>query len=86
MRITGTVFVDLTDAAEDKARMRLHRALRESPEGAHVVVYVGPLAVNPDVLSVAWEYGKHVSIEVSGHAFAVAKWVDALRNGLGVVA
>ncbi|WP_148574953.1 hypothetical protein [Nocardioides caldifontis] len=84
--ISGSVFVDLTDVAEDKARMRVYRALVESPEGARVVVHVGPLAVNWDVLQVVWEYGRHVAIEVSGHARAVALWVEALRNGLEVVA
>ncbi len=65
--------------------MRLYAALREAPAGARVQVYVGPLAVNPAVLPVVWEYGAHVTIEVSGHAFAVRRWVDALRNGLGMV-
>lgn len=82
--ITGSVFVDLTDVHEDKARMRVHQALADAPPGARVVIYVGPLTVNPAVLPIVWEYGRHVTVEVSGHAFAVARWVEALRNGLGV--
>lgn len=82
--ITGEVFVDLTDVAEDKARLRVHSALTHAPAGAVVVVYVGPLAVNPAVLPVVWEYGQHVQVKVTGHGHAVPRWVDALRNGLGV--
>lgn len=81
--ITGEVFVDLTDVAEDRARLRAHNALHDAPAGAVVVVYVGPLAVNPAVLPVVWEYGQHVQVKIVGHGFAVRRWVDALRNGLG---
>lgn len=85
-RITGSVYVDLTDVHEDKARMRVYRALVDAPGGAHVVIYVGPLTVNPAVIPVVWEHGQHVSVEISGHGYAVARWIEALRNGLGVVA
>jgi hypothetical protein len=82
--ITGSIMVNITEVKQDAARMRVYRALAGAPIGAHVVIYVGPLAVNPDVLSVVWEVGRHVTIEVSGETYSVGRWVDALRNGLGV--
>ena len=44
--VTGEAFVDLTDVREDKARMRVYAALSDTPAGAQLVLYVGPLAVN----------------------------------------
>lgn len=84
--VSGSVYVDLTDVVEDKARLRVYRALMDCPAGARCVIYVGPLAVNPDVVPVIWEHGRHALIEMSGHGFAVRRWVDALRNGMDAAA
>lgn len=86
LRITGEVYVDLTDVDEHKARNRVYYALNESPAGALVVIYVGPLTVNYEVLPMVWQYGQHVDVKIIGHARAVGRWVEALRNGLGVIA
>ena len=85
LRVTGEVFVDLTDVSVDKARGRAYFAVYESPPGATVVLYVGPLTVNYDVVRMVAEFGRHVEIKVSGHAPAVARWIDALRGNGEVI-
>lgn len=82
LRVSGAAYVDLTDIPEDKQRHRLGRALEDTPAGARVVLYVGPLKVSPECVEVAQTYGRHIgSLEVLGHPFAVTRWVAALSEG-----
>src|SRR3954454_16620790 len=49
MNLRGCVRLDLTEVASEKQRHRV-ASLSSAPSGADVVVYVGPLAVEPSTV------------------------------------
>lgn len=82
--LTGVVRLDLTGLAGKAERMHARAGVLASvPTGARVVVYVGPLGVEPSVVRVIRLHERRLRIEVEGEPFAVAKWLDAVRTGLG---
>lgn len=85
LRVTGEVLIDLTEVTEDKARHRAYYGLYATPPGATVVLVVGTLAVNVNVLAMFAEYGQSVAVRVVGDGYAVRRWVAALRGDAEVI-
>lgn len=77
--VTGVVLVDLREVKPDRAHMRVGNR-HTWPDGAHVLLIVGALAVNPDVVRLLHQQLPRVSVEVHGEAWAVGHWVAALRG------
>lgn len=78
--VTGSVVLDVATARRDKMRYRLS-ALPEVPDGARVIVEVGATAPEPEVVRLLAEHGDRVMVDVHGTAYAVRRWVSALRAG-----
>lgn len=79
--ITGCVRVDLTTVEREKQRHRI-AALHAAPDQADVVVYVGPMAPEPDCARLLIDQGERLNITIEGEPFAVKRWLALLREGL----
>jgi hypothetical protein len=78
--ITGTVRLDLTDVPADRQRHRVG-ALHMAPDGARVVLIIGPLMVAPNVVRHVRPHIDRLHVDVQGEAIAVRQWIDALKTG-----
>lgn len=78
--VTGSVVLDLTTAKRDAMRHRLS-TLPEVPDGARLVVQVGASAPEPEAVRLLAEHEKRLLIDLHGSAFAVRRWVAAVRAG-----
>ena len=78
--LSGTVVYDLTDARRDSMRHRV-ASLPEVPAGARVVVVVGALAPEPDVVTLLAAHEGRLMLDVHGTPRAVRLWLDSLRAG-----
>ncbi len=79
MTVTGTVYLDLREVARDRQRHRV-AVLSAAPDGARVVVVVGPLAVQPDAVWLLREQSARLHLDIHGEPHAVRRWLDALRT------
>ncbi len=82
--LTGTVVFDLTDAKSDRMRHRV-AGLPEVPTGARVVLRVGALAPEPEVIRVVASHEQRLHVDVQGTPHAVSRWLRALRENFGEV-
>lgn len=82
--ITGTVVIDIRDVDQDHIRGRC-ASIEHAPHGARVVLMVGALKPDPAGVDVLRGRVSRHDIEVQGSAHAVRQWVDALRNGMGLL-
>jgi hypothetical protein len=78
--ITGSVSVELRDAAPEVAHRRV-ACLPMVPTGVRVIVEVGALAPNPHVVRLLREHVDRLHIDIHGTEHAVRRWVAALRTG-----
>ena len=79
MTVTGTVYLDLREVAPDRQRRRV-AVLAAVPDGARVVVVVGPLAVQPDAVWLLRGQSHRLHLDIHGEEYAVRRWLDALRT------
>lgn len=82
--LTGSVVFDLTNAKSDRLRNRV-AGLPDVPTGARVVLRVGALAPEPDVVRVVALHEQRLHVDVQGTPHAVARWLKALRDNFGEV-
>lgn len=82
--LTATVVFDLNGAKSGQMRNRV-AALPDVPSGARVILRVGALAPEPDVVRVVALHERRLQIDVQGTPHAVRRWLDALRTNLGEV-
>lgn len=80
--LTGRARIDLTDAAPGRMRNKL-ASIESIPSGAEILVDVGALAVEPDVVRVLRLHERRLRIVVEGAPFNVPRWLEALRDGFG---
>jgi hypothetical protein len=77
--VTGAVYIDLTRIKPEAAHRRVAQ-LSSAKDGAQVFLVVGPLALNPRVVNLVHEQITRLNVQVWGEAYAVARWVAALRG------
>jgi hypothetical protein len=80
--LTGRVRLDLSQVARDKMPVRLS-LLRSVPDGAAVVIVVGPCAVEPQAVRVLRLEESRLSLVLEGEPYSVPLWLAAIRDGLG---
>jgi hypothetical protein len=83
--LTATVFVDLTDDAEPDSMRHRVACLPDVPSGARVVVRVGALTIEPEVVRVLALHQRRLLLDVQGTPFAVRRWLEAVRTNMGEV-
>lgn len=83
--LTATVVVDLTAATKPENMRHRVACLPDVPSGARVVVRVGALAPEPDVVRVLAAHERRLHLDLQGTPAAVRRWLDAVRTGLGEV-
>lgn len=83
-QITGTVYVDLSDATGASIRARV-AGIGHAPSGARVVVHVGALTVDTEAGDLLRRYAERHPIDVRGTAHAVRQWVAFLSWHPGLV-
>ncbi len=79
MTVTGTVYLDLREVARDRQRHRV-AVLSAVPNGVHVVILVGSLAVQPDVVRLLKEQSARLHLDIHGEPYSTPRWLDALRG------
>lgn len=75
--LTGAVLVDLRTVRRESMRRRLF-ALSSAPDGAKVVVIVGPLAPEPIAVDCLRAHRDRLRIEVCGEPETVPRWIKAI--------
>jgi hypothetical protein len=79
--ISGRVHLDLTDAPPSRMAGRVS-LLAVVPKGAHVIVEVGNLAVEPGAVRELRTHERRLDLVIEGDPHAVANWLSAIHNGL----
>ena len=79
--MTGRVHLDLTDAPPSRMAGRLSH-LAVVPDGAHAIVQVGNLAVEPGAVRELRAHERRLELVIEGNPHAVPNWLSAVRNGL----
>lgn len=82
--LTATVVFDLTDAKPERMRNRV-AGLPDVPSGARVILRVGALAPEPEVVRVVALHERRLQVDVQGTPHAVRGWLQALRTNMGEV-
>ena len=83
--LTGSVVFDLTDAKPDRMRHRV-AALPDVPTGARVVLRVGALAPEPDVIRVVALHEQPAPAWTCRELRTPCRlWLGALRDNFGEV-
>lgn len=77
MSVTGTVLIQLDGVPRDRLRHRVD-ALRQAPDGARVVIFVGTLPPEPEGIRCLREHVDRLHLDVHGEQHAMDQWVDAL--------
>jgi hypothetical protein len=79
---TGAAHITLAAVAPDSRRQRL-TALELVPTGASVLVDVGALPADPELIWAISDHAERIRVLVRGDASAVARWLAALKHGPG---
>ena len=80
MSVRGTVLIDLRDAKRNNMYRRV-ASLPTLPDGLHVHLVVGALAVDPRTLWLLREHADRLHVNVLGAEAAVPQWLEALEHG-----
>jgi hypothetical protein len=79
--MTGRVHLNLTDAPPSRMAGRVS-LLAVVPNGAHAVVQVGSLVVEPGAVRELWVHERRLELVIEGDPHAVPNWLSAIRSGL----
>ncbi|MGI8577978.1 MAG: hypothetical protein ACR2KG_08690 [Nocardioidaceae bacterium] len=78
--LSGCVLLDIRDLKPQAARRRM-AVLATIPNGARLVLVVGPLAPLPEITPLLREHVDRLGVDVWGEPYAVERWIHALRHG-----
>ena len=79
--MTGRVLLDLTTAKPSRMASRVS-LLAVVPGGAHAVVRIGNLAVEPGAVRELRTHERRLELVIEGDPHAVPNWLSAIRDGL----
>ena len=79
--MTGRVHMDLTDVPPRAMAGRVS-LLAVVPDGAHAIVKVGGLAVEPRAVRELRAHERRLELVIEGDPHAVPNWLSAIRDGL----
>lgn len=79
--IRASIHVNLAGVVPSRQRQRV-AVLHDAPAGAHAIVYIGNLSVEPATVRALLEHVVRLDVELRGASpRAVRRWLDACHMG-----